>query len=150
MGGKEKVLIWRRSFDVPPPPIDINDKYSPLKEEHKYRDLSLKEIPRTECLKDVIDRVSPFFRDTILPKLKSGLNILIIAHGNSIRAICKYLDEISDEDITSLEIPTGIPLMYNFKENLKPLKSINAIPPLSAEFLVDQDTLKASQEKVRQ
>merc|ERR1711998_49222 len=148
--GKKQILIWRRSFDVPPPPIEFNDQYCPLRESHKYCNLSLEEIPRTECLKDVISRVSPFFKDTILPKLKSGLNILIIAHGNSIRAICKYLDEISDPEITSLEIPTGIPLMYTFEKNLKPFKNVNAIPPLSAEFLIDQDTLKASQEKVRQ
>merc|ERR1712070_818192 len=148
--GKEQILVWRRSFDVPPPPIGLSDQYCPLREKHKYGNLSLEEIPRTECLKDVIERVSPFFKDAILPKLKSGLNILIIAHGNSIRAICKYLDEISNQDITSLEIPTGIPLLYTFDRNLKPFQSINAIPPLSAEFLVDQDTLKASQEKVRQ
>lgn len=148
--GKEQVLIWRRSFDIPPPPIEFNNQYCPLREKHKYGNLTLNEIPRTECLKDVIDRVSPFFKDTILPKLKSGLNILVIAHGNSIRAICKYLDKIDDQDITSLEIPTGIPLMYSFKENLEPFKSINAVYPLSAEFLVDQETLKASQEKVRQ
>jgi len=148
--GKEQILIWRRSFNVPPPPVEFDDQYCPLKEKHKYSNLSLKEIPRTECLQDVIDRVSPFFKDTILPKLKSGLNVLIIAHGNSIRAICKYLDEISDQDITSLEIPTGIPLMYTFERNLKPIKSIKAIPPLSAEFLIDQETLRISQEKVRQ
>jgi len=90
--GKPQVLIWRRSFNIPPPPIDFNDQYCPLREKHKYCNLSLEEIPRTECLKDVINRVSPFFKDTILPKLTSGLNIIIIAHGNSIRAICKYLD----------------------------------------------------------
>jgi len=148
--GKEQILIWRRSFDVPPPPIEFDDQYCPIREKHKYGNLSLQEVPRTECLKDVIERVSPFFRETIIPKLKSGLNILVIAHGNSIRAICKYLDEISDQDVTSLEIPTGIPLLYTFEENLKPSRSVNAIPPLSAEFLVDQETLKASQEKVRQ
>lgn len=147
--GKDQVIIWRRSFDISPPPIEFNNQYCPLRENHKYGNIYLKEIPRTECLKDVIARVSPFFKDTILPKIKSGLNILIIAHGNSIRAICKYLDNISDKDITTLEIPTGIPLLYLFKENLKPYKSVNAILPLNAEFLTDKETLKQSQEKVR-
>jgi 2,3-bisphosphoglycerate-dependent phosphoglycerate mutase len=116
--GPEQFQTWRRSFDVPPPPIDDNDKYSQANDE-RYADV--KEIPKTECLKDVLERMLPFWLSDIQPDLKSGKTVLVTAHGNSLRALVKHLDGISDEDIAELNIPTGIPLVYELDENFKPL-----------------------------
>eukprot|EP01083_Nonionella_stella_P071032 190496_1 len=115
--GKEQVLIWRRSFDVPPPEIDEKSQYNPANDV-KYSKLNKNDIPKTECLKDVIARAEPFWKSDIEPKLKQGKTILVAAHGNSIRAIVKYLDNIDDKIIPSLEIPTGIPLVYQFDKDL--------------------------------
>lgn len=116
--GPEQFQTWRRSFDVPPPPIGDNDKYSQAHDE-RYADVS--EIPKTECLKDVLERMLPFWLSDIQPDLKSGKTVLVTAHGNSLRALVKHLDGISDEDIAELNIPTGIPLVYELDENFKPL-----------------------------
>lgn len=116
--GAEQFQIWRRSYDVPPPPIDDNDKYS---QAHDERYAALPEIPKTECLKDVLERMLPLWNDEITLDLKAGKTVLITAHGNSLRALVKHLDGISDADIAELNIPTGIPLVYKLDENFKPL-----------------------------
>jgi 2,3-bisphosphoglycerate-dependent phosphoglycerate mutase len=110
---------WRRSFDVPPPPIDDNDKYSQAHDE-RYAELG-DNIPKTECLKDVLVRMLPLWNEEIVNDLKTGQTVLITAHGNSLRALVKHLDGLSDEEIAELNIPTGIPLVYHLDANFKPL-----------------------------
>jgi len=117
--GEEQFQLWRRSFDVPPPAIADNDQYS-QKNEPKYADLG-ELLPKTECLKDVVARVVPYLTGEITEDLKSGKTVLITAHGNSIRAIVKYLDAISDTDIAGVNIPTGIPLLYELNEKFQPI-----------------------------
>jgi 2,3-bisphosphoglycerate-dependent phosphoglycerate mutase len=117
--GAEQFQIWRRSFDVPPPPIDDNDKFSQAHEE-RYVDLGAS-LPKTECLKDVLVRMMPLWNDEIKADLVSGKTVLVTAHGNSLRALVKHLDGISDDDIAELNIPTGIPLVYRLDANFKPL-----------------------------
>ena len=117
--GEEQFQLWRRSFDVPPPEIADNDQYS-QKNEPKYADLG-EQLPKTECLKDVVARVVPYLTGEITDDLKSGKTVLITAHGNSIRAIVKYLDAISDKDIAGVNIPTGIPLLYELNEKFEPI-----------------------------
>lgn len=116
--GPEQFQTWRRSFDVPPPPIDDSDQYS---QAHDERYSGLPSIPKTECLKDVLERMMPLWLNEISSDILSGKAVLITAHGNSLRALVKHLDGISDEDIAELNIPTGIPLVYQLDENLKPL-----------------------------
>jgi len=106
------------------------------------------EIPLSECLKDTVERCLPYWEESITPALKRGKTVLVAAHGNSIRGILKYLDEISDEEITKLEIPTGIPLVYRLNADLKPIPSERAVAPLSGFFLVDEVELKRKQEEV--
>ena len=117
--GAEQFQLWRRSFDVPPPPIADDDQYS-QKNDPKYANLG-ESLPKTECLKDVVERVIPYLNDEIKSDLVSGKVVLITAHGNSIRAIVKYLDNISDTDIAGVNIPTGIPLLYELNESFKPI-----------------------------
>lgn len=116
--GPEQFQIWRRSFDVPPPPISDDDKYSQVGDE-RYADLG-DSIPRTECLKDVLVRMMPLW-DQIQADLSKGRTVLVTAHGNSLRALVKHLDGISDEEIAELNIPTGMPLVYKLDENFKPI-----------------------------
>ena len=118
--GEEQVLKWRRSYDVRPPALERSDPRYPGNDP-KYRDLDQKDIPFTESLKDTVIRFVPYWHEVISPILKTGKKILIAAHGNSLRALVKHLDGISDEEITKLNIPTGIPLLYNLDKNLKPL-----------------------------
>lgn len=120
--GDDQVLIWRRSFDIPPPPLEDDDERHP-KHDRRYNNLTKDELPLTESLKDTIARFQPYFDETIAPEIKAGKNVLIAAHGNSLRALVKYLDNISDDEIVSLNIPTGIPLVYELDKDLKPLKS---------------------------
>ena len=117
--GAEQFQLWRRSFDVPPPPIADDDQYS-QKNDPKYANLD-EPLPKTECLKDVVARVIPYLNNEIKSDLVSGKVVLITAHGNSIRAIVKYLDDISDTDIAGVNIPTGIPLLYELNESFKPI-----------------------------
>ncbi len=119
--GEEQVLIWRRSYDVPPPPLKTSDPRYP-ENERKYEELTADQLPLTECLKDTVTRVLPYWHETIAPTIKSGKRILISAHGNSLRALVKYLDNVSDEEILKLNIPTGVPLIYELDDNLKPIK----------------------------
>ncbi|GAA1353353.1 phosphoglyceromutase [Falsarthrobacter nasiphocae] len=116
--GEEQFMLWRRSFDTPPPPIDPADRWAQTNDP-RYADLD--EVPRTECLKDVIERLVPYWDAEIAPVIRSGKRVLITAHGNSLRALVKHLDGVSDEDIVGLNIPTGIPLVYELDEDLKPI-----------------------------
>ncbi len=118
--GEEQFMLWRRSYDVPPPPIDPNDKYA-QNNDPKYKDMQKSDIPLTECLKDVVKRVIPYWKESIVPELESGKTVLVVAHGNSLRALIKYLENISDENIAKLNLPTGIPLLYRLDENFKPI-----------------------------
>ncbi|NHJ24192.1 MAG: 2,3-diphosphoglycerate-dependent phosphoglycerate mutase [Candidatus Lokiarchaeota archaeon] len=118
--GEEQVLIWRRSYDIKPPALKTTDPRYPG-DDPRYKDLNYEEIPLTESLKDTIDRFLPYWHDTIAPSVKKGRKVLISAHGNSLRALVKYLDNVSEEEIVSLNIPTGLPLIYELDENLKPL-----------------------------
>ena len=116
--GEEQFMLWRRSFDTPPPPIDDDDQYSQAGDP-RYAELG-DEMPRSECLKDVVERFLPYWESAIVPDLESGRTVLVAAHGNSLRALVKHLDQISDEDIAGLNIPTGMPLVYRLDENLRP------------------------------
>jgi 2,3-bisphosphoglycerate-dependent phosphoglycerate mutase len=119
--GDEQVLIWRRSYDTPPPALEPSDSRSE-RGDIRYAKLQAQQIPLTECLKDTVDRVIPFWRESCEPAIKAGKRIVIAAHGNSIRALIKHLDGISDEAIVNLNIPNGIPLVYELDANLKPIK----------------------------
>ena len=119
--GEEQVHTWRRSYDIQPPALDKNDERYPGKDP-RYHNLTDEELPLTECLKDTVARFLPYWKETIAPALKSGKKIIIAAHGNSLRALVKYLDNIPDDEIVGLNIPTGVPLVYELDENLKPIK----------------------------
>lgn len=118
--GEEQFQLWRRSFDVPPPPIEDGEKYS-QSSDPRYASLGA-DLPRTECLKDVVDRLIPYLTNEIAADMRKGLRTLVVAHGNSIRAIVKHIDCISDEEIAKLNIPTGIPLLYRFDDDFEPTK----------------------------
>ena len=120
--GEEQVHVWRRSYDVPPPALEENDERHP-KFDARYASLTPGELPATESLKITLERVLPYWHSTLTPVIKSGKRVVVAAHGNSIRALVKYLDNISDEEITGLNIPTGLPLVYELDEGLKPTKS---------------------------
>ncbi|MDL1909531.1 2,3-diphosphoglycerate-dependent phosphoglycerate mutase [Chloroflexi bacterium CFX6] len=120
--GEEQVHIWRRSYDVPPPALEETDERHP-KYDPRYASLTPEELPATESLKITLERVLPYWHSTLTPVIKSGKRVIVAAHGNSIRALVKYLDDISDEEITGLNIPTGLPLVYELDEDLKPIKS---------------------------
>jgi 2,3-bisphosphoglycerate-dependent phosphoglycerate mutase len=136
--GEEQVLIWRRSYDTPPPELEKQNEYYPGNDP-RYKDLKEEELPLTECLKDTVERVVPFWENTIVPDIKGGKNLVVAAHGNSLRALVKYLDKISDEEILKLNIPTGVPLVYELDENLKPIKNY---------YLGDQEAIAAKMEAV--
>ena len=119
--GDEQVLIWRRSYDVPPPALEESDARYPGTDP-RYRGLSPAELPLTECLKDTVARFLPYWHQTIVPAIQGGKKVIIAAHGNSLRALVKYLDEISDEEIVGLNIPTGVPLVYELDDQLKPIR----------------------------
>ena len=118
--GEEQFMLWRRSFDVPPPPIEDNDEFSQA-HDLRYADLG-SALPKSECLKDVVDRMLPYWFDAIIPDLTAHKTVLVTAHGNSLRALVKHLDGISDADIAALNIPTGIPLLYELNDDFTPVK----------------------------
>jgi 2,3-bisphosphoglycerate-dependent phosphoglycerate mutase len=118
--GDAQVKIWRRSYDIPPPPLTTDDPYYPGKD-RRYAGVDPRELPLTECLKDTVERFLPYWHETIAPEIRAGRRVIIAAHGNSLRALVKYLDGISDQDIVELNIPTGIPLVYSLGADLKPL-----------------------------
>ncbi|NTW53058.1 MAG: 2,3-diphosphoglycerate-dependent phosphoglycerate mutase [Chlorobiaceae bacterium] len=132
--GDEQVLIWRRSYDTPPPPLEVSDEMHPGKDP-RYASLSAEELPATECLKDTVGRFLPYWHETIAPMIRDGKRVIITAHGNSLRALVKYLDNISDEDIVGLNIPTGIPLVYELDDDLRPIRSY---------YLGDQEAMQAA------
>lgn len=117
--GEEQFKLWRRSYDVPPPPIAADDQFSQAGDA-RYAQLG-SELPATECLKDVVERMIPYWQESIVPDLQAGRRVLVTAHGNSLRALVKHLDGISESDIAELNIPTGIPLLYKLDSNLKPI-----------------------------
>jgi 2,3-bisphosphoglycerate-dependent phosphoglycerate mutase len=136
--GEEQTLIWRRSYDTPPPPLTPDDERYPGKDP-RYADLSPDEIPLTECLKDTVERFLPYWHDTIAPDVQAGKRVLITAHGNSLRALVKYLDNISDEEIVGLNIPTGIPQVYELDDDLTPIRHY---------YLGDPESVKAATQAV--
>jgi len=119
--GDEQVLLWRRSYDIPPPPLEPGDPRSE-RGDIRYANVPPAQMPLTECLKDTVARVLPYWNESMAPAIKSGKRVLVAAHGNSMRALVKYLDGISDEDIVALNIPNGIPLVYELDEALKPIR----------------------------
>lgn len=118
--GEEQFMMWRRSYDTPPPPLPDDDEYSQVGDD-RYAGLPSELVPRTECLKDVLERMLPYWYDAIVPDLRAGLTVLVTAHGNSLRALVKHLDGISDDAIAGLNIPTGIPLRYQLDAALRPV-----------------------------
>lgn len=120
--GEEQVLVWRRSYDIQPPALEKKDPRYPGNDP-RYKTLSAKELPLTECLKDTVARFLPYWHETIAPAVKNGKRVIVAAHGNSLRALVKYLDNVSDKDIVGLNIPTGLPLVYELEDNLKPIRS---------------------------
>ncbi len=119
--GDEQVLTWRRSYDTPPPALTPDDPRSE-RDDPRYAGLQPGEVPLSECLKDTVERVLPFWNDTMAPAIRAGKRLLVVAHGNSIRALVKYLDDISDADIVGLNIPNGIPLVYELDQDLRPIR----------------------------
>lgn len=147
--GAEQVQVWRRSFDVPPAPLEKDSKYHPC-QDPKYKDLDPKDLPDSESLKIVIDRVMPYWEAEIVPQLKAGKTVMVVAHGNSIRAIVKYLEDMSEELIPGLEIPTGTPLVFDLDANLKPIPHGDAVEPMKfGHYLGDIEAIKAAAEKVK-
>jgi 2,3-bisphosphoglycerate-dependent phosphoglycerate mutase len=136
--GEDQVKIWRRSYDIPPPALEETDERYPG-HDPRYRDLSPQELPLTECLKDTVARFLPYWEQTIAPDVRDGKKVLIAAHGNSLRALIKYLDGMTEEAIINLNVPTGMPLVYELDENLKPLKNY---------YLGDAEKVKAAMEAV--
>jgi 2,3-bisphosphoglycerate-dependent phosphoglycerate mutase len=136
--GEDQVLIWRRSYDIPPMALEKKDQRYPGNDP-RYKSLSEKDIPLAESLKETVSRVVPYWKNTIAPELKSRKKIIIAAHGNSLRALVKYLDNVSEEDIVKLNIPTGIPLVYELTKDLSPIKHY---------YLGDQEKIKSAIESV--
>lgn len=136
--GDEQVLVWRRSYDTPPPSLAIEDARFPGRD-RRYAALDATELPRTECLKDTVERFLPYWTGEIAPAVQAGRRVLIVAHGNSLRALVKYLDGVSDDAIVGLNIPTGVPLVYELDAGLKPLRSY---------YLGDPDAVAAAQAAV--
>ena len=132
--GEEQTKLWRRSYDIPPPPVDPSSPEHPANDP-RYRFVSPADLPATECLKDVVARVVPYFQAEIVPQLRAGMNVLVTAHGNSLRALVMSLEGISESDIAELNIPTGVPRLYQLDESLG-IKSV--------EYLGDQDAIAAA------
>ncbi len=137
--GDEQVLIWRRSYDVPPKPLEKDDERSPFQED-RYKDVDEKDLPLTEALKDTVERILPYWNDTIVPEMKTKYNeVIVAAHGNSLRGIIKHLKNISDEEIVSLNLPTGIPYVFEFDNEMNLQKDY---------FLGDPEEIKKLMEAV--
>jgi 2,3-bisphosphoglycerate-dependent phosphoglycerate mutase len=136
--GEEQVLKWRRSYDVQPPALAEDDPRYPGNDP-RYRDLDPRDVPHTECLKDTVARFLPYWHETIAPAIRSGKRVMIAAHGNSLRALVKYLDNISDQEIVALNIPTGVPLVYELDADLKPIQHY---------YLGDPEEIRRAQEAV--
>eukprot|EP01041_Mallomonas_annulata_P005780 gene5780-11680_t len=140
--GKDQVQVWRRSYDIPPPVCETTSEFYPGNDK-KYAKIPKEQLPFTESLKDTEARVMVDWKDTIAPQVSAGKKVIIAAHGNTLRALVKYLDNIPKEDITELNIPTGVPLIYKLDADLKPIKSPLAIGPLNGQYLGDQEKIRA-------
>jgi 2,3-bisphosphoglycerate-dependent phosphoglycerate mutase len=138
--GEAQVKIWRRSYDVRPPALEPTDPRFPGRD-RRYTDIPDRDLPRTECLKDTVVRFLPYWQETIAPAIRAGRRVIIAAHGNSLRALVKHLDRVSDDDITELNIPTGMPLLYELDDNLRPLHH---------EYIGDPEQVRKAQEAVAQ
>ncbi len=136
--GDDQVLVWRRSYDIPPPVLEKSDERWPG-HDPRYKNIPEAELPTTECLKDTVARFLPLWHETIAPVVRSGQKVIIAAHGNSLRALVKYLDNVSDEEIISLNIPTGVPLVYELDDELKPIRHY---------YLGDQSAIEAAMQAV--
>lgn len=136
--GPGQVFAWRRGYDTPPPPLDPSDERHP-RHDLRYVDLAPDLLPATECLKDVVERMLPYWYDAIVPDLRAGQRVVVAAHGNSLRALVKHLDQVPDEEIPELNIPTGIPLVYELDADLRPVRSA---------YLGDEEAAKAAAEAV--
>jgi 2,3-bisphosphoglycerate-dependent phosphoglycerate mutase len=137
--GEAHVKIWRRSYDIPPPALELSDQRHPI-HDRRYAQLDPRVLPASESLKDTLARVLPFWNDRIVAELKAEKNVLVVAHGNSLRAVVKMLDNVSEADITELNIPTGVPLVYELSDAIKPVKS---------GYLGDPEAIKAAAEAVK-
>lgn len=137
--GEQQVHIWRRSYDIPPPAYTPDNQDNPSYH-RRYQEIAKNDLPMTECLKDTVARFIPYWNDEIAPVIRSGKRVMITAHGNSLRALVKHLDNISDTDIPELNIPTGIPLVYELNDNLKPIRHY---------YLGDEEKVKAAMEAVK-
>jgi 2,3-bisphosphoglycerate-dependent phosphoglycerate mutase len=133
--GDDQFMLWRRSYDVPPLPLDDDSEFSQARDP-RYAALPPELVPRTECLKDVVERMLPYWYDSIVPDLRAGATVLVAAHGNSLRALVKHLDGMSDEEVVRLNIPTGIPLVYDLDDDMRPVK-------IGGEYL-DPDAAEAA------
>ncbi len=136
--GDEQVLLWRRSYDTPPPALTDGDQRSAANDA-RYRDLAAGDIPASECLKDTVERFLPYWHETIAPQVRAGRRVIVTAHGNSLRALVKYLDDVSDADIVGMNIPTGVPLVYELDDSLK---------PISSRYLGDPDEVRKAMQSV--
>lgn len=138
--GDDQVLIWRRSYDTPPPPLGLDDERHPAFDS-LYADVDPADLPATEALSNVVDRLLPYWFEEIAPEVRAGKTVLIVAHGNSLRALVKHLDDVSEKDIVGLNIPTGIPLVYELDDDLQPIES---------HYLGDEEAAAAAAEAVAQ
>jgi len=136
--GEDQVKIWRRSYDVPPPALTPDDQRYPGRD-RRYRNLTAQELPLTECLKETVNRFLPYWHATVAPAVREGKRVLMVAHGNSLRALVKYLDDVPEEAIVDLNIPTGMPLVYELNDDLKPQRSF---------YLGDPEKVKAAMDAV--
>jgi len=134
--GEEQVHLWRRSYDVQPPALTPDDDRYPGRDP-RYKDLTSEELPLTECLKDTVNRFLPYWHQSIVPEIKAGRRVLIAAHGNSLRALVKYLDKIPDDEIAELNIPTGIPLVYELEDNLSVIRHYYLADPDEVKKMMD-------------
>jgi 2,3-bisphosphoglycerate-dependent phosphoglycerate mutase len=136
--GEQQVLVWRRSYSEPPPPLSPDDPRHP-RHDPRYRDLAPQELPAQESLKTTVDRFLPYWHETIAPQIRAGKRVVIAAHGNSLRALVKYLDDMSEQEVLGLNIPTGVPLVYELDEKLKPIRH---------EYLGDPEAIRKAAEAV--
>jgi 2,3-bisphosphoglycerate-dependent phosphoglycerate mutase len=137
------VKVWRRAYDIPPPPLDLDDERHP-RFDPRYRDLPPDVLPATECLKDVVERMLPWWYDAIVPDLAHGASVLVAAHGNSLRALIKHLDHISDDDIVELNLPTGVPFLYELDDDFAPLRDVDVLD----RVIGDADAARSAAEAV--
>ena len=136
--GDEQVLEWRRSYDTPPPQLESGDERFPGSDP-RYSALDSRDIPRTECLKDTVERFLPYWHESIVPQIRAGKRVIIVAHGNSLRALVKYLDNVPDADIVNMNIPTGVPLVYELDD---------ALTPIASRYLGDADEVEKAMQSV--